>query len=126
MGVLVVRSRYVDVRRSYEADCGDDGGDIKMPADDYCLYRCFNYAGSNGAAPLTEDYAGRFQRKVYRTMLRWGKEGLAERLMRPGSAGYPDETDFWYFAKTVGYSFAIVQAPILEPLVYGSELGPVC
>ena len=38
--------------------------DIKMPADDYCLYHCFNYAMSNGAAPLTRDYAMRLRRKI--------------------------------------------------------------
>ena len=50
----------------------------------------------------------------------------AERIVKLGSDSYPDEPGFWYFAKAVGYSFAIVQALILEPLVYGSELGPVC
>jgi len=101
-------------------------GDIKMPTDDYCLYHCFNYAGSNGTSTLTEDYAKRLQTRVYHNMWRWGKFDQADRLMESGSAGYPDEEDFQYFAKEVGYSFAIVQAPILEPLVYGSELGPVC
>ena len=38
--------------------------DIKMPADDYCLYHCFNYAMSNGAAPLTRNYAMRLRRKI--------------------------------------------------------------
>ena len=38
--------------------------DIKMPADDYCLYHCFNYAMSNGAAPLTRHYAMRLRRKI--------------------------------------------------------------
>ena len=38
-------------------------GDIEMPADDYCLYHCFNYAGSNGTSQLTQDYARRFQTK---------------------------------------------------------------
>ena len=38
--------------------------DIKMPADDYCLYHCFNYARSNGLATLTEDYAMRLQKRI--------------------------------------------------------------
>ena len=29
--------------------------DIKVPADDYCLYHCFNYVMANGAASLTRD-----------------------------------------------------------------------
>ncbi len=49
----------------------------------------------------------------------------AARLNELGSAGYPDEEDFPHFAAECG-SFAIVQDAILEPLVYGSELGPVC
>ena len=39
-------------------------GDIKMPADGYCLYHCFNYAKSSGQAPLTEDYATRLQKRI--------------------------------------------------------------
>ena len=39
-------------------------GDIKMPADDYCLYHCFNYQMSDGAAPLTLAYAMRLNRKI--------------------------------------------------------------
>ena len=45
--------------------------------------------------------------------------------MQLGAAGYPREPDFKYFAMVAGFSFAIVQAPMLEPLVYGSELGAV-
>ena len=111
-----------------------------MPADDYCLYHCFNYAMSNGAAPLTQNYAMRLRRKI-RTRIsaeacRMRVAGLlreadalskqAARLNEPGSAGYPDEEDFAYFVAEAGFSFAIVQDTIPEPLVYGSELGPVC
>ena len=115
-------------------------GDIKMPADDYCLYHCFNYAMSNGAAPLTQNYAMRLRRKI-RTRIsaeacRMRVAGLlreadalskqAARLNQPGTAGYPDEEDFAYFVAEVGLSFAVVQDTIPEPLVYGSELGPIC
>ena len=47
---------------------GETDDDIKVPADDYCLYHCFNYAMSNGTAPLTEDYAQRLRRKITRVM----------------------------------------------------------
>ena len=115
-------------------------GDIKMPADDYCLYHCFNYAMSNGAAPLTQIYAMRLRRKVRTRIIAEARRKLvaglsrevdalskqAARLNEPGSAGYPDEEDFAHFAAEAGFSFAIVQDTIPEPLVYGSELGPVC
>ena len=114
--------------------------DIKMPADDYCLYHCFNYAMSNGAAPLTQNYAMRLRRKIRSRISaavgRMRVAGLlreadalskqAARLNELGSAGYPDEEDFAHFAAEAGFSFAIVQDTIPEPLVYGSELGPVC
>ena len=46
-------------------------GDIKMPADDYCLYHCLNYAMSNGAAPLTQIYAMRYvARAILASMLK--------------------------------------------------------
>ena len=115
-------------------------GDIKMPADDYCLYHCFNYAMSNGAAPLTMAYAMRLNRKIRARMTaeagRMRRAGLsteadalskqAARLSEHGSAGYADEEDFAYFVAEAGISFAIVQDTIAEPLVYGSELGPIC
>ena len=115
-------------------------GDIKMPADDYCLYHCFNYAMSNGAAPLTQIYAMRLRRKIRTRISVEARRKLvaglsreadalskqAARLNEPGSAGYPDEEDFAHFAAEAGFSFAIVQDTIPEPLVYGSELGPVC
>ena len=115
-------------------------GDIKMPADDYCLYHCFNYAMSNGAAPLTQIYAMRLRRKIRTRISAEARRKLvaglsreadalskqAARLNEPGSAGYPDEEDFAHFAAEAGFSFAIVQDTIPEPLVYGSELGPVC
>ena len=99
--------------------------DIKMPADDYSLYHCFNYARSNGSSPLTEDYAKRRQRQVYMAIRRDGLYDQAERLLQLGAAGYPRELDFKYFAIVAGFSFVIVQAHMLEPLVYGSELGAV-
>ena len=115
-------------------------GDIKMPADDYCLYHCFNYQMSDGAAPLTSTYAMRLNRKIraritaeagrmHRAGLSTEADALSKqsaRLSEYGSAGYPDEEDFAYFAAEAGISFAIVQDTIPEPLVYGSELGPVC
>ena len=45
--------------------------------------------------------------------------------MQPGSEGYPDEEDFAAVAEVAQISFAIVQEGIREPLVYGSEHGPV-
>ena len=50
----------------------------------------------------------------------------AARLNEPGSAGYPDEEDFAYFVAEAGFAFAIVQDTIPEPLVYGSDLDPIC
>ena len=99
--------------------------DIKMLADDYCLYHCFNYAKSNGASPLTVTYAKRLREKIVWAMRRDKLSEAVGRLVKGGAEGYPDEEDFKYFAKVAGFSFAIVQAPIREPLVYGSELGPV-
>ena len=52
-------------------------GDIEMPADDYCLYHCFNYVGSNGASPLTQDYARRFQERIVQDMRRDGLSAQA-------------------------------------------------
>ena len=66
---------------------GDDGSDIPMPADDYCLYHCFNYARSTGAAPLAEDYAKRLREKIYRAMRRDEHFDRAERLMKSGAEG---------------------------------------
>ena len=95
---------------------------------------------SDGAAPLTMTYAMRLNRKI-RTRIsaeagRMRIAGLsteadalskqAARLSEYGSASYPDEEDLAYFAAEAGISFAIVQDTIPEPLVYGSELGPVC
>ena len=115
-------------------------GDIKMPADGYCLYHCFNYQMSDGAAPLTKAYAMRLNRKIRpRISAEAGRMRIAgllteadalskqaARLSQYGSAGYPDEEDFAYFVAEAGFSFAIVQDIVPEPLVYGSELGPVC
>ena len=53
--------------------------DIKMPADDYCLYHCFNYARSNGLATLTEDDAMRLQKRI---VARIRREGLSEQGAR--------------------------------------------
>ena len=100
--------------------------DIKMPADDYCLYHCFNYAGSNGTSPLTEDFATRLQKRIAARIRRDGLSAQGERLLMPGADGYPDEEDFPYFAAEAGFSFAIVQDTMPAPLVYGSEHGPVC
>jgi hypothetical protein len=99
--------------------------DIKMPADDYCLYHCFNYARSNGTAALTQDYAKRLQKRIVARIRRDGLSGQAARLLKLGSAGYPDEPDFAYFVAEAGFSFAVVQDTMPAPLVYGSELGPV-
>ena len=80
---------------------------------------------SNGSSPLTEDYARRLQGKIYRRIRQDKLFKQADRLMKPGADGYPDEEDFYYFAAVAGFSFAIVQEPLLEPLVYGSQFGPV-
>ena len=54
-----------------------------------------------------------------------GHYDQGERLMQLGAVGYPREPDFKYFAVVAGFSFAIVQDSMPEPLVYGSELGAV-
>ena len=92
---------------------------------------------SNGAAPLTQNYAMRLRRKI-RTRIsaaagRMRVAGLsrdadplskqAARLNEPGSAGYPDEEDFPHFAAEAGFSFAIVQDTIPEPTVSGVVIG---
>ena len=100
-------------------------GDIKMPADDYCLYHCFSYARSNSTAPLNEDYAKRLQKRVAARIRRESLLTQAARLLKLGAAGYPNEKDFAYLAAEAGFSFAIVQASMPAPLVYGSELGPI-
>ena len=51
-------------------------GDIKVPADDYCLYHCFNYVMSNGSSPLTENYARRLQGKY---IVAFGKTSYSSR-----------------------------------------------
>ena len=79
---------------------------------------------SDGRSSLTEDHAKRLRQKVYRRIREDKLFDQAERLMKSGAEGYPDEPDFKYFAAVAGFSFSIVQAPIHEPLVYGS--GPVC
>ena len=99
--------------------------DLSMPADDYCLYHCINYALSNGAAELTTTAAMRFRAKVAARLRDDGLSEQATRLLQSGSAGYPDEPDFAAIAAVAGFSFAIVQDTIPEPLVYGSELGRV-
>ena len=103
---------------------GASDSDIKMPADDYCLYHCFNYAKSGGTSPLTEDYARRLQRKIYQLMKRHGKHEDADRIMQAGEYGYPDESDFIYFAEEAGFAFAVVSD--IPTRVYGSQFGPVC
>ena len=85
----------------------------------------FNYARSNGTAPLTQDYAKRQQKRIFARIRRDGLSGQAARLLKLGLAGYPDEPDFAYFVAEAGFSFAIVQDAMPAPLVYGSELGPV-
>ena len=65
--------------------------DIEMPADEYCLYHCFNYAGSNGTSPLTYDYARRFEKIILQDMRRDGLSAQAARLLKLGAAGYPGE-----------------------------------
>ena len=72
--------------------------DIKMPADGYCLYHCFNYVGSDGQATLTEDYAIKLQKRIVARIRRDGLSVQGDRLLQLGSAGYPDEPDFAYFA----------------------------
>ena len=74
--------------------CAPTFGDIKMPADDYCLYHCFNYANSNGLVPLTKAYAERLQRRIAARIRRDGLSDQAARLLTLGSGGYPDEPDF--------------------------------
>ena len=95
---------------------------------------------SDGAVPLTRQHAMRLRRRIIESIRREGgrlrREGLstqadglstqAARLNEQGSAGYPDEEDFAYFVAEAGFSFGIVQDTIPEPLVYGSELGPIC
>ena len=101
-----------------------------MPTDGYCFCHCFNYAGSNGASPLTRSFAMRLRNLVVSRMrkaaavqgdCRLPEE--ADRLLNEGDAGYPDEDSFQYFAAHVGYSFALVQDGLRAPLVYGSEHG---
>ena len=42
---------------------GDAGDDIKMPADGYCFYHCFNHQKSNGKSPPSRESAMRLQKK---------------------------------------------------------------
>ena len=100
-------------------------GDIIMPADGLCLYHCFNYALSGGAAKPTEMAAMRFRAKVVALLRRDGHSKEARRLLEAGEAGYPDEEDFPAIAAVAGFSFSILQDTIRDELVYASELGPV-
>ena len=93
-------------------------GDVKMPADGYCFYHCFNYVLINAAAGLTETAAMRLRQNIA-TQLRDDKKPLrARRLLKLGSGGYPDEEDFVVVVQVVGISFAIVQDGIRDVLVY--------
>ena len=105
---------------------GDGDSDIKMPADGDCFYHCFNYAKSNGTAPLTREHAMRLRSRVVARIRREGLSAQADRLLELGYAGYPDEEDFRYFGAEAGFSFVVVPNYNGAPLVYGSELGPVC
>ena len=40
------------------------GTDIKMPADDYCLYHCFSYARSNGTAALSQTMRSDYRKEL--------------------------------------------------------------
>ena len=70
------------------------GDDIQMPADGYCFYHCFNHAKSGGKSPLTREYAMRLQKQVVISMRANGLSTQAARLLKLGSAGYPDEEEF--------------------------------
>ena len=104
---------------------GDAAEDIKMPADGFCFYHCFNYVLSNGAAELTERAAMRLRHKIVTQLRADIKPERASRLLKLGSGGYPDEEDFAGVVEVLGISFAIVQDEIRDPLVYGSDRGPV-
>ena len=92
-----INATDINVAAPMELDAtagGNTDADIKMPADDYCLYHCFNYARSNGTALLTEDYAKRRQKQVYWAIKRDGHYSQAERLLQLGAAGYPGAVSY--------------------------------
>ena len=62
--------------------------------------------------------------EVVRLLSADGFHEQANRLLISGEAGQPDEEDFPYIARALGFAFEVVQPDIpMAPLVYGN--GPV-
>ena len=101
---------------------------MSIAADDLCLYHCLA-----AAVDLRRYYAASdTQRSMWAKRLRCKTIGVlkehhllnrAHRLSLSGSAGYPDEEDFFYLSMASGASFEIVQTGMAEPLCYACE-GP--
>ena len=100
-----------------------------MPADDFCLYHCLvaavdlrrYYAASDTQRSM---WARRLRCRTISVLNQHQLLDRARRLGLSGSAGYPDEEDFFYLSMASGLSFEIVQTGMAEPLCYGrSAIG---
>ena len=97
---------------------------MSVPADDLCLYHCLvaafdlpRYQAAIDAQRVT--WAKALRQKTIELLKTMRLFGQARRLALPGSAGYPDEPDFYWISKAINLGFELWQDGLPAPLPYG-------
>ena len=139
VGLPVALISPIAVYECWKPTFGDDGSHpgyvgadkrlktpLRVSPDGLCLYRCLVAAADFPRYIAATDWqrsmwAERLRCKTIALLKSYGLTVQARRLALSGSAGYPDEPDFYYLAEAVNLGFEVCQDGLPAPLPYGGR-----